>query len=123
MVASSMRINREGIICPHFLTFTGRKTLRYPMRSSLRLMRVFVQTTHTTHTNTKPVYDADDVSAALEYFNKKSLSTVLMHIILSVTSKKWVSKQVLVSTYRYKTILGCDPEKIGTTIPNEEEIA
>ena len=42
---------------------------------------------------------------------------------LSVTSKKWVSKQVLVSTYRYKTILGCDPQKMGTTIPNEEEIA
>ena len=82
-----MRINKEGIICPHFLTFTGRKTLRYPMRSSLRLMRVFVQTTHTTHTNTKPLYDADDVSAALEYFNKKTLSTVLMSL-LSVTSKK-----------------------------------
>ena len=42
---------------------------------------------------------------------------------MSFTSKKWVSKQVLVSTYRYKTILGRDPKKIGTTIPNEEEIA
>ena len=75
MVVSSVRINKEGIICPHFLTFTGRKTLRYPMRSSLRLILVFVQTTHTTHTNTKPVYD---VSATLEYFNKKTLSTVPM---------------------------------------------
>ena len=89
MVASSVRINKEGISCPHFLTFTGRKTLRYPMRSSLRLIRVFVQTTHTTHINKKPVYDADDVSATLENFNNKTLSTVLiMHIILSVTSKK-----------------------------------
>ena len=75
MVASSVRINKEGIIWPHFLTFTGRKTLRFQMRSSLRLIRVFVQTTHTTQTNTKPVYD---VSATLEYFNNKTLSTVLM---------------------------------------------
>ena len=75
MVASSVRINKEGIICPHFLTFTGRKTLRYPMLSSLRLIRVFVQTAHTTHTNTKLV---NDVSATLEYFNKRTLSTVLM---------------------------------------------
>ena len=44
-------------------------------------------------------------------------------LILLVTSKKGVSKQVLVSTYRYKTILGCDPQKMRTTIPNEEEIA
>ena len=122
-MASSVRINKEGIICPHFLTFTGQKTLRYPMLSSLRLIRVFVQTAHTTHTNTKLVYD---VSATLEYFNKRTLSTVLMrdnYTYFAATSKKWVSKQVLVSTYRYKTILGCDPEKIGTTIPNEEEIA
>ena len=42
---------------------------------------------------------------------------------MSVTSKKWISKQVLVSTYRYKTTLGFDPEKIGTTIPDEDEIA
>ena len=42
---------------------------------------------------------------------------------MSVTSKKWVSKQVLVSTYRHKTTLGCDPQKMRTTIPNEEEIA
>ena len=74
-MASSVQINKEGIICPHFLTFTGRKTLRYPMLSSLRLIRVFVQTAHTTHTNTKLVYD---VSATLEYFNKRTLSTVQM---------------------------------------------
>ena len=74
MVACSVRINKKGIICPHFLTFTGWKTLRYPMRSSLRLIRIFVQTTHTTHTNAKRVYD---LSATLEYFNKKTLSTVL----------------------------------------------
>ena len=73
-----MRINKEGIICPHFLTFTWQKTLHYPMRSSLQLIQVFIQTTHTTHTNTKLVYDADDVSATLEFFNKKTLSTVLM---------------------------------------------
>ena len=42
---------------------------------------------------------------------------------MSATSKKRVSKQVLVSTYRYKTVLGCDPRKKRTTIPNEEEIA
>jgi len=65
-----------------------------------------------------------DVSATLEYFNKKTLSTVLMrdNFVLSVASKKWVSEQVLVSTYRYKTILGCDPQKMRTTIPNEEDI-
>ena len=75
MVVSSVRINKEGIICPHFLTFTGWKTLRYRMRSSLQLIQVFVQTTHTTHTNTKRLYD---VSATLQYFKKKTLSTVLM---------------------------------------------
>ena len=93
------------------------------MISSLRLIRVFVQTAHTTHTNTKLVYD---VSATLEYFNKRTLSTVLMrdnYTYFAATSKKWVSKQVLVSTYRYKTVLGCDPRKKRTTIPNEEEIA
>ena len=45
------------------------------MLSSLRLIREFVQTAHTTHTNTKLVYD---VSATLEYFNKRTLSTVQM---------------------------------------------
>ena len=32
-------------------------------------------------------------------------------------SKYWYS------TYRYKIILGCDPQKMRTTIPNEQEIA
>ena len=123
-MASSVRINKEGIICPHFLTFNGRKTVRYPMLSSLRLIRVFVQTALTQHIeiqNWCTMYQLHSSISIREPYQLCKCETTIL--ILSVTSKKWVSKQVLVSTYRYKTILGCDPQKMRTTIPNEEEIA
>ena len=61
-----------------------------------------------------------DVSATLEYYCANARQ---LYLYCRSLAKSEFSKQVLVSTYRYKTILGCDPQKMRTTIPNEEEIA
>lgn len=53
------------------------------------------------------------------YFNKRTLSTVLMrgnYTMLGLCCRSLAKSELVskVSTYRYKTMLGCDPQKMRT---------